>query len=199
MTALILLGGGGHARSAADVATRLGRVVRAVVAPGGAPGWTVPVVDTLDEVETADAELLVCIGDNAVRSRVTAEVEGLGLRLGTLVARTATAGSPVAAGTQILEHAHVGPGASVGRGVIVNTRATVEHDCAVGDFAHVAPGATLLGSVSIGACTLVGAGATVLPGVQVGADAVIAAGAVVVRDVAPGRLVRGVPARALDR
>jgi acetyltransferase-like isoleucine patch superfamily enzyme len=43
----------------------------------------------------------------------------------------------------------------------------------------------------------IGAGATILPGVRVGARAVVAAGAVVARDVAPGSVVAGVPARLL--
>lgn len=41
------------------------------------------------------------------------------------------------------------------------------------------------------------AGATVLQGVTVGEDSVVAAGAVVTRDVPPGTLVAGVPARVL--
>jgi acetyltransferase-like isoleucine patch superfamily enzyme len=41
------------------------------------------------------------------------------------------------------------------------------------------------------------AGATVLHGVTVGADSVVAAGAVVTRDVPPGTLVAGVPARVV--
>ena len=42
-----------------------------------------------------------------------------------------------------------------------------------------------------------GAGATVLHGVTVGEDSVVAAGAVVTRDVPPGTLVAGVPARVV--
>jgi UDP-2-acetamido-3-amino-2,3-dideoxy-glucuronate N-acetyltransferase len=42
----------------------------------------------------------------------------------------------------------------------------------------------------------VGSGAIILGGVHVGADAMIGAGAVVTNDVAPGEVVRGVPARA---
>jgi acetyltransferase-like isoleucine patch superfamily enzyme len=42
----------------------------------------------------------------------------------------------------------------------------------------------------------IGSGAVVLGGVRVGAGALVGAGAVVTHDVAPGAIVRGVPARA---
>jgi acetyltransferase-like isoleucine patch superfamily enzyme len=43
----------------------------------------------------------------------------------------------------------------------------------------------------------IGVGAIILPGVTVGANAQVGAGAVVTRDVAPGAVVVGVPARPL--
>lgn len=45
----------------------------------------------------------------------------------------------------------------------------------------------------------IGSGALVLGGVRVGAGAIVGAGAVVTRDVAPGAVVAGVPARVLPR
>lgn len=41
------------------------------------------------------------------------------------------------------------------------------------------------------------AGAVILPGVTVGDNAIVAAGAVVSRDVEPGTVVAGVPARKI--
>ena len=38
---------------------------------------------------------------------------------------------------------------------IINTGATVEHDCVVGDFSHVAVNATLCGAVSLGQASFV--------------------------------------------
>ena len=45
----------------------------------------------------------------------------------------------------------------------------------------------------------IGSGAIVLGGVTVGAGALVGAGAVVTRDVAPGEVVAGVPARSLAK
>ena len=43
----------------------------------------------------------------------------------------------------------------------------------------------------------VGGGAVLVPGVEVGEEAFVAAGAVVTRDVPPGAVVMGVPARVV--
>jgi UDP-perosamine 4-acetyltransferase len=95
----------------------------------------------------------------------------------------------------------VAPGAvltrdvTLGLGTVVNYRAAAGHDCTIGDFAFVGPGAMLAGDVHIGALAMVGAGAVVLPGRSVGARAMVGAGAVVTRDVPPGAVVVGNPAR----
>ena len=49
---------------------------------------------------------------------------------------------------------------------------------------------------NIGRDARIGANATLLPGVRIGARALVGAGAVVTRDVPPGTLVVGNPARA---
>lgn len=49
----------------------------------------------------------------------------------------------------------------------------------------------------VGFRAAIGSGAVIMGGVTIGAGAMIGAGAVVTRDVAPGEVVAGVPARAL--
>lgn len=98
-------------------------------------------------------------------------------------------------GCQILALAAVCTCAVLGRGVIVNTRASVDHDCVIGDGAHIGPGAVLTGEVYVEAGAFIGAGAVVLPGRRIGADALVGAGAVVTRDVAAAGVVAGNPAR----
>jgi UDP-perosamine 4-acetyltransferase len=89
--------------------------------------------------------------------------------------------------------------AQLGRNVLVNSGACVEHDCVIGDSSHIATGAILSGDVQIGARTHVGAGAAIRQGIRIGSDAVVGAGAVVVRDVDDGTVVVGNPARVSIR
>lgn len=97
-------------------------------------------------------------------------------------------------GCQILAMSAVCAGARLGEAVIVNTKASVDHDCIIGNGAHIAPGATLAGEVSVGEFAFIGTGAVVLPRIQIGANAIIGAGSIVTRDVPEGKTVIGNPA-----
>lgn len=102
-------------------------------------------------------------------------------------------------GSQILAMSAVCTGVKLGEATIVNTGASVDHDCIIDDGAHIAPGATLAGEVTVEKFAFIGAGATILPRIRIGAHAIIGAGAVVTRDVAAGETVIGNPARPHHR
>jgi sugar O-acyltransferase (sialic acid O-acetyltransferase NeuD family) len=105
----------------------------------------------------------------------------------------------VAQGAQVLAMAAVCSHVKLGRAVIVNTSASVDHDCVVEDGVHIAPGARLAGEVHVGEAAFIGAGAIVLPRLRIGALAVVGAGAVVTRDVPDNAVVVGIPARKMER
>jgi acetyltransferase-like isoleucine patch superfamily enzyme len=89
----------------------------------------------------------------------------------------------------------INSGTKTGRGCIINTNSTVEHDCRLGDDVHVAPGAILSGGVTVGDQVMVGAGATVIQGVRIGPHCLVGAGSIVVRDLVEPGIYMGNPCK----
>lgn len=156
-------------------------------------------LDELGLVDRSPPAALVAIGGSkgAERRRLQQVLVNCGCEILTAIHDAAYVAddATVGIGSQILAGSVVGACAQVGEAVIVNTRATVDHDCRIDDGVHLAPGVTLAGEVVVEVDAFVGAGATVLPRLRIGRGAVVGAGAVVTRDVHPGEVVVGVPAR----
>ena len=88
---------------------------------------------------------------------------------------------------------------SIGNHTIINTSATIDHECIIGDGVHIMGSAAITGKVEIENYATVGTSATILPSVKVGTGAFIGAGAIVTRDVEPYSVVAGVPAKHLRK
>lgn len=203
---ILVLGAGGHGKAVIDLLIAEGawRVVGVVdAAPRVAAVLGVPVLGDESAFAAQRAAGVAAahpaIGNNAQRVAAAARLRATGFALPALVHPAATIGRGVALaeGAAVLARVVIGPEARIGRLVLVNTGAIVEHDCVLEEGAHIAPGAVLAGGVRIGAGAMVGAGAVIRPGVTVGAGAIIGAGAVVLADVPPGATVAGVPAQPL--
>lgn len=144
-------------------------------------------------------DVILAFGDCEARLRLAEVVRSKGFRLATAVHPRAVVARDVALGdgTVVAAGAVVNPGAKVGRCVIVNTSASVDHHCDIHDGAHLCPGVHVGGWSTVGRAAWVGIGATVSDRVRIGEGAVVGAGSVVVRDV-PARVVAfGVPARVV--
>jgi acyl-[acyl carrier protein]--UDP-N-acetylglucosamine O-acyltransferase len=87
----------------------------------------------------------------------------------------------------------------VGRSTWLMKHVHVGHDATINDGARLAPGTVIGGYAIVGRAVKIGIGALVLPCVVIGRDAVVGAGAVVTKNVVPGTVVVGNPARELSR
>ncbi len=99
--------------------------------------------------------------------------------------------------SHILAGAVIAPMVKIGEACIVNTNASVDHECVLAAGVHIAPGTTLCGCVRVGENTLVGAGSVVLPRIKIGSNVVIGAGSVVTRDIPDSVIAFGSPARII--
>jgi acetyltransferase EpsM len=77
---------------------------------------------------------------------------------------------------------------------MINTCASVDHECVIEDGAHICPGVHLGGKVTIGRAAWVGIGSTVSDRVHIGEYSVVGAGSLVLDDIPPKVVAYGVPA-----
>src|SRR6185369_9106388 len=144
---------------------------------------------------------VIALGDNTLRKKFADHARSLGMRLPVLIHPHAYV-SPTAKigdGTVVMAGAIVSTHVTMGEMCIVNTRASIDHDCLLGDYVHIAPGVTLAGNVTVGNGTLMGVGSCVMPGLCIGDDAIVGAGGVVIRDIPSNTTVVGCPAREILR
>jgi acetyltransferase EpsM len=102
-------------------------------------------------------------------------------------------------GAVIAAGAVLNPGTKLGESVIVNTCASVDHECVIEDGVHICPGAHLAGRVTVKRGSWVGIGAVVKEGVEIGVGSVIGAGAVVLENVPTGVVAFGNPCRPMKK
>lgn len=149
-----------------------------------------------------DVAGLVSIGgSNGIdRLEIQALFKGSGIATPTLTHPTAVISDTafLDSGTQVLALANIAAEVQVGKACIINHRASIDHECILGDGVHVAPGGTLCGCVRLANNVFVGAGAVILPRLSIGENAVIGAGAIVTKDIPAGTTVAGNPARIIN-
>jgi acyl-[acyl carrier protein]--UDP-N-acetylglucosamine O-acyltransferase len=85
----------------------------------------------------------------------------------------------------------------VGAGSRISSHVYIGHDTQVGNRVWIAAGARIAGVCDIGDGAYIGLGAMIRQYVKIGAGALVGAGAVVVKDVPPGHVVVGNPAKFL--
>jgi acetyltransferase EpsM len=199
---IAVLGAGGHATVIVATLHAMGREVTALFddAPEhhGCYVLGVPVCGPIADVtKSSCTHAIIGVGDNSTRKRISQEIE---IEWTTAVHPFSAVhpGVPIGPGSVVFAGGVVQPGARIGAHVILNTKASVDHHCQVGDYSHVADG-HVGGSALLGEGVFLALGATVLPGLNIGDWAVVGAGAVVVRNVEPATTVVGVPARPIRR
>jgi len=100
-------------------------------------------------------------------------------------------------GAQIMAGAIIQAGSRIGENTIINTGASVDHDCDIGSHVHLAPGVTLSGKVTVGDETHIGTGAIIIQGIRVGINCLVGAGSVVLDNIPDRSVVYGNPARVV--
>jgi UDP-perosamine 4-acetyltransferase len=205
---LLLVGAGGHAK----VVIELFRAVADHEIVGlidlnlnlkGASVLGVPILGTDVDLPRLRREgikhAFVGIGSNQRRLQMGRHLTQLGFEIVNAISPAAiiSVSARLGRGIAVMAGVVINADVRIDDFAVINTRASVDHDCWIGEGAHVAPGSTIAGNVKIGRLAFVGAGATAIPGTNIGENAVVGAGACVIRDVPTAARVWGVPAKIM--
>lgn len=193
MNNIVVVGAGGHAKVIVDILScgrNLSLVDKDATPRRIRDACVVGDDSQLEILRQTHQSAFIALGINKLRQKLFLRCENLGFDMINACSPYAVIRSEInlSCGVAVMAGAVIQPSVTVGRFAIVNTNASIDHDCQLGDGSHIGPGSVLAGDVRVGRLATLGAGVVVLPGVEIGENAVIGAGSVVVRDI-PGNVV----------
>lgn len=204
---LIIIGAGGHAKVIIEIFREMGEKVDYCVGDLDSPDTCLGVTvlkgdEHLSNLyELGYKKVFVAIGDNFIRRRLADIAGHMGYHLINAISPNAVL-SPSARlgkGIAIMSGTIVQADSVIEDLAIINTGATIDHDCQIGQAAHLAPQCVLAGNVIIGKAALLGIGCKVIPGMQIGQNATIGAGGVVISHIPDQTIAMGVPAKIVTK
>ena len=201
-TKLLIIGAGGHGKVIADIALRMKKweyIAFLDDSENVKISMGIEIIDKSTSVSKyiEDYDIFVGIGNNVVRKKVQEELEDLGAIIPVLIHPSAIIGEQVylGAGTVVMAGAVINCCTKIGKGCIINTASTIDHDNKIDDYVHISPGAHLAGTVRVGSGTWLGIGSVVINNINIINECKIGAGAVVIKDITETGTYIGIPAR----
>ncbi|MBE1159192.1 NeuD/PglB/VioB family sugar acetyltransferase [Dyella acidiphila] len=203
---VVVLGAGGHAKVCVELLLSMGREVAYCIGNDASDVSTcagIPIIIGDEQlVQLRDQgyeEVFIAIGSNALRMRLAAKATGLGYRLVNAISPRAeiSRSAKLGNGIAVMAGAVINAEAVIEDLAIINTGATIDHDCRIGQAVHIAPQSALAGNVSVGAGSFLGIGSKVIPEVSIGGGVTVGAGGVVISDIPARSTAVGVPAKVI--
>jgi sugar O-acyltransferase (sialic acid O-acetyltransferase NeuD family) len=210
MKKLILIGGGGHCKSAIDVVeTENKYTIAGILDINYRPGMQVcdyPVIGTDEAIVSLvkeDYEFIITLGQiktAELRMKIFNHLKSLNAKIATVISPNAflSRHSKIGEGTIVMHQAIINSGAAIGHNCIINTRALVEHDATIADHCHISTSGIINGSCKIGTGSFIGSGAIIINNKTIADRSIVGAGTVVTEDVSESdRTIVGNPGRIL--
>ena len=159
MDKVVIWGASGHAIVVADILRLMGNYAIVGYLDGVNPdrvgtsfdgGFVLGGVEMLEELMNGGvSNLALGVGDCQARIQLAETAVKAGFNLATAIHPSAIVASSaqVGAGSVLCAGSIVNPEARIGRAVIVNTGASVDHECVIEDGVHLSPGVHLAGNV----------------------------------------------------
>lgn len=202
---LIIIGASGHGKVVADIAIKINKWQSITFLDDDESIKTSMGLEVIGKTADAftykdEADFFVAIGSNITRGKIQEKLIEQGLNVVSLIHPSAIIGTDVeiGIGTAVMAGVVINSSSRIGKGCIINTSSSLDHDNMIEDYAHISPGVRTAGNVGIGKGTWLGIGSVVSNNVNICSGCKVGAGAVVVKDITePGTYV-GIPVRKID-
>ncbi|MPR11570.1 NeuD/PglB/VioB family sugar acetyltransferase [Microvirga tunisiensis] len=204
---VVVIGAGGHAKVCVELLQAMGHRIAYCVGSADSSDHCVgvPVLkgdENLKKLRQAGYQrLFVAIGSNAIRVRLASLALEQGYQLVNAISPHASI-SPTArlgVGIAIMAGAVINAETRIADLAIINTGATIDHDCEIRTGVHIAPQCCLAGNVVVGRMSLLGIGCKVIPEIKIGDEVTVGAGGVVVASLPNRTTAVGVPVRIIKQ
>jgi sugar O-acyltransferase (sialic acid O-acetyltransferase NeuD family) len=206
MSKLVILGAGGIAIVAADIARSQGFDVIGFLDDSPAKNGTLfcgaPVLgdfNMLSGLRQCVQQVVVAFSNGRGRLDVAQRALSYGFSLPSLIHPSAVISqyASVEQGSIVMPGVIVNAGALIGSNCILNTAASIDHECRIGDGVHIAPGARLSGLVTVGTASWIGIGSVIREAIHIGTDVLVGAGSLVLKHIPNGVVAFGSPAKVI--
>lgn len=196
MKIINIYGAGGHTKVIIEIAEALGYQIGTICDDS-------KIIKTILDYNVntnpnEDGEWITAIGNNSIRKEIIEKEKRDYLTLihpkAIISKRTI-----VDVGTVIMAGVTINSSVKIGKHCIINTNASIDHDCIIEDYVHISPNTALAGNIQIGEGTHIGIGTSIIPNIKIGKWCTIGAGSVIIRDVPDGVTVVGNPGRILKK
>lgn len=196
MEPIVLIGGGGHAKSVIDSIKSEGKWnIIGILDNSDKIGQyiaDIPVIGTDDDLPMLYNQgvrfvfiTIGSIGNVHIRRKLFNKVTEIGFLFPNIIDKSAIIAADIELGTGnfFAKRTVINAGSIIGNQTIINTGAIVDHDCFIGDFVHLSPGSVLSGGVKIGRDSHIGTNSTIIQYINIGEQVLIGAGSVVLKDI----------------
>jgi len=204
MKDIIVIGAGGHCRSALSI-IKLQSLYRPIAILDYNTHSDefingIPVLPIQHMMDLGCLDVFMAIGDNSKREKSIQEMRCHGFSFPNVISPNAFVDptSVLGIGIFIGNNVHIGPHASIGSFTIVNTSSVIEHESEIGMFSQICPGSIICGRSHISDYCFLGANSVIRDKLHIADHTTIGAGACVVKSIiSPHGTYVGVPAKSL--
>ena len=197
---VIIIGAGGHGRAISDIVLLNGDKLVGFLDDNADVKQNPLVIGKICDADLYckdDVEFFVAIGNNAFRQRIMSNLTEAKWYTAIHPSAIISPFAYIEEGSCIMPGAVIGHSVRIGRGCIVNTCSSVDHDAIVSDYVHISSGVHIAGGVLIGANCRLAIGTVVDNALKICENVDLTAGSVVTQNIVEGGKYAGVPAKKI--